>query len=279
MIVVTTVDDLRTALRDRAGRSVGFVPTMGALHRGHLELLHRARAENDVVVLSVFVNPAQFNDPADLAAYPRTDEADRAHAEQAGVDIYFAPTAEAVYPPGFSATVALSGPIVETFEGARRGAGHFHGVTTVVTKLFGMVRPDRAYFGQKDAQQLRVVRAMVADLNIDVRIVDVPTVREPDGLALSSRNVRLSADERATALGLSRALTAGEAAHRRGVTAAEIVLAAELVLSEFGVNPEYLAVVDDADFRQLHEVPPPGSVLIVAAEVGRTRLIDNVVLT
>ena len=278
MIVATTVDDLRGALHERAGRSVGFVPTMGALHRGHLELLRRARQENDVVVLSVFVNPAQFNDPADLAAYPRTDEADRAHAAAAGVDIYFAPAPEAVYPKGFTATVALSGPIVETFEGARRGAGHFHGVTTVVTKLFGMVRPDRAYFGQKDAQQLRVVRAMVADLNIDVRIIDVPTVRESDGLALSSRNVRLSADERTTALGLSRALQAGAAAHQRGVTAAEIVLAAELVLSECRITLEYLAVVDDADFHQLHEVPPAGSVLIVAAEVGRTRLIDNVVL-
>ena len=278
MIVVTTVEDLRHALGERAGRSVGFVPTMGALHRGHLELLHRARAENEVVVLSVFVNPAQFNDPADLAAYPRTDEADRSHAELAGVDIYFAPTPDVVYPAGFTATVALSGPIVETFEGARRGAGHFHGVTTVVTKLFGMVRPDRAYFGQKDAQQLRVVRAMVADLNIDVRIVAVPTVREPDGLALSSRNVRLSAADRATALGLSRALDAGEAAHDRGVTAAEIVLAAELVLTRFGIHPEYLAVVDNADFRQLHEVPPSGSVLIVAAEVGGIRLIDNAVL-
>ena len=278
MIVVTTVEDLRHALGERAGRSVGFVPTMGALHRGHLELLHRARAENEVVVLSVFVNPAQFNDPADLAAYPRTDEADRSHAELAGVDIYFAPTPDVVYPAGFTATVALSGPIVETFEGARRGAGHFHGVPPVVTKLFGMVRPDRAYFGQKDAQQLRVVRAMVADLNIDVRIVAVPTVREPDGLALSSRNVRLSAADRATALGLSRALDAGEAAHDRGVTAAEIVLAAELVLTRFGIHPEYLAVVDNADFRQLHEVPPSGSVLIVAAEVGGIRLIDNAVL-
>lgn len=279
MIVVTTVESLRAALRERLGRSVGFVPTMGALHRGHLELLRRARKDNDVVVLSVFVNPAQFNDPADLAAYPRTDEADRAYAEAAQVDIYFAPPPEAVYPRGFTATVTLAGPIVETFEGAHRGAGHFHGVTTVLTKLFGMVRPDRAYFGQKDAQQLRVVRALVTDLDIDVQIVAVPTVREPDGLALSSRNVRLSPVDRSTAAGLSLALEAGQQAHQRGVLAAEVVLAAELVLSEFGITPEYLAVVDGADFRAVHSVPPVGSVLIVAADVGRTRLIDNAVLT
>ena len=194
MKIVRTVSELRSVLRPFRSGSVGLVPTMGALHDGHLELARRAAAENDVVVMSIFVNPTQFNDPADLQAYPRDEAADAQLAAGAGVDFLFAPSPDEVYPPGFTATVELHGPIVESLEGARRGAGHFRGVTTVVTKLLGMAQPDRAYFGQKDAQQARVVRAMVADLNINTEIVTVPTVREPDGLAMSSRNRRLSAE-------------------------------------------------------------------------------------
>lgn len=242
MIVVHTVGELRQGLTPHRGGSIGFVPTMGALHQGHLELLRRARLDNDVVVLSVFVNPAQFNDPADLVAYPRTDMQDRAHAETAGVDFYFVPTAEAVYPPAFTATVSLAGPIVDTFEGAHRGSGHFHGVTTVVTKLLMMIRPDRAYFGQKDAQQLRVVQALVADLNIEVLIVPVPTVRELDGLAISSRNVRLTADNRLTALGLNRALHAGRAVFQRSEPVEAIIAAASQVLDDHLITPEIPAL-------------------------------------
>jgi len=278
MVVVNTVSSLRQALEAHRTRSIGFVPTMGALHQGHLELLRRAREDNDLVVLSVFVNPAQFNDPADLAAYPRTDVQDRAHAETAGVDIYFAPTADVVYPPAFTTTVALAGPIVETFEGAHRGSGHFHGVTTVVTKLLMMIRPDRAYFGQKDAQQLRVVQALVADLDIEVQIVPVPTVREPDGLAMSSRNVRLTPENRSMALGLNQALNTGRVAFELGETAESIVASAARILDDYSIVPEYLAVVAGENFRQVIGKPAGRAVLIVAATVGRTRLIDNVEL-
>ncbi len=278
MLVVNTVSSLRQALEAHRTRSIGFVPTMGALHQGHLELLRRAREDNDLVVLSVFVNPAQFNDPADLAAYPRTEAQDRAHAETAGVDIYFAPTVDVVYPTAFTATVALAGPIVETFEGAHRGSGHFHGVTTVVTKLLMMIRPNRAYFGQKDAQQLRVVQALVADLDIEVQIVPVPTVREPDGLAMSSRNVRLTPENHSTALGLNQALNTGRVAFERGETAESIVASAARILDDYSITPEYLAVVAGETFRPVVGKPAGRAVLIVAAIVGRTRLIDNVVL-
>ncbi|MET3804244.1 pantoate--beta-alanine ligase [Nakamurella sp. UYEF19] len=278
MLVVNTVNDLRRALAPHRTRSIGFVPTMGALHQGHLELLRRAKHDNDLVVLSIFVNPAQFNDPADLAAYPRTDAADRAHAETAGVDVYFAPTADVIYPPAFTATVALAGPIVETFEGAHRGSGHFHGVTTVVTKLLLMIRPDRAYFGQKDAQQLRVVEALVADLDIEVEIVAVPTVREPDGLAMSSRNVRLTPENRSRALGLHQALSAGRASYELGETAESIVATAKRILDEYSITPEYLAVVNEDDFCEAVGTPSGRAVLIVAALFGNTRLIDNIVL-
>lgn len=281
MTVVRTVADLRALLESRraTGHSIGFVPTMGALHAGHLELVHRASVDNDIVVVSVFVNPTQFNDPADLQAYPRSEQRDVELATGAGADVVFIPGADEVYPPSFTATVALAGPIVDNFEGAHRGAAHFAGVTTVVTKLLNMVGPHRAYFGQKDAQQLRVVRAMVSDLNLDVKIVDVPTVREPDGLALSSRNVRLSPAERAYALGLSRAIFAGKAAFGSGAREATVILAAaRTVLDEFAVHPEYLAVVDSDTFFPLARVDQDGAVLVVAAQIGRTRLIDNVML-
>ncbi len=239
MRIARTVADLRQELRPfRAGGSVALVPTMGALHDGHLQLARRARAENDVVVMSIFVNPTQFNDPADLNAYPRDEQADTELAASAGVDLLFMPTAAEVYPPGFSATVQLHGPIVETLEGARRGVGHFQGVTTVVSKLLGMAQPDRAYFGQKDAQQARVVRALVADLNIDTQIVTVPTVREPDGLAMSSRNRRLNPQDRERAVAVSAAVLAAQAAVQAGERDAAAVLGtAADVLAGRGIEP------------------------------------------
>ncbi len=280
MTIVRTVAELRAALRDRRARGdVGLVPTMGALHDGHLELARRAAAQNATAVMSIFVNPTQFNDPADLAAYPRDEAADVALAASAGVDLVFAPPPVEVYPPGFTATVQLHGPLVETLEGARRGVGHFSGVTTVVTKLLGMVQPDRAYFGQKDAQQERVVRALVRDLNIPTQIVTVPTVREPDGLAMSSRNRRLAPGHRAQAAGLYAALGAGRNAALRGERAADAVLAAATeVLGRYRISPEYLALVDADTFAPLVTLADRPAVLAVAADVGGTRLIDNVII-
>ncbi len=279
MKTVRTVRDLRAALSTQrsAGASVALVPTMGALHDGHLELARRARAENDVVVMSVFVNPAQFDDPADLAAYPREEAADAELAVGVGVDLLFAPPAEEVYPPGFSAWVQLDGPIVLSLEGAQRGVGHFRGVTTVVTKLLGMAAPHRAYFGAKDAQQARVVRALVADLNIDTEIVTVPTVREPDGLAMSSRNRRLDPAERARAVGLFAALRRAQQMTSGGERRAEVILVeAGRILAEHRIAPEYLALVDADTFLPAGTVGARSALLLVAAQIGDTRLIDNV---
>ena len=287
MITVRTVAALRSTLRPArsAGRRIGLVPTMGALHDGHLTLARQAAQDHTpdeprpLVVMSIFVNPTQFNDPNDLQAYPRDEAGDAAMAERAGVDVLFAPDVTAVYPPGFATTIALRGPLVETLEGAVRGPGHFAGVTTVVGKLLNMVQPDRAYFGAKDAQQARVVTAMVRDLDIDTTIVLVPTVREPDGLAMSSRNRRLDPAARRQAVALSRALRAaadGAAAgeHRT----AELIERARAVLDEAGIAAEYLALVDGDSFApvgDLAELSGRSGVLAVAAMVGGVRLIDN----
>lgn len=280
MIVARTVADLRAqvaALR-REGRTVGLVPTMGALHDGHLELVRRAAADCDAVVLTIFVNPAQFTEAADLAAYPRTEERDLELAAAAGVTLTFVPPVAEVYPAGFTATVALHGPLVETLEGASRGSGHFDGVTTVVAKLFNMVGADRAYFGRKDAQQLRIVQAMVADLDLGVDVVAVPTVREPDGLALSSRNVRLPPDDRIRAVGLSRALAAAAALHTAGESdAATLVAAARRELDRSAIEDDYLALVDEQTFLPVDRTER-SALLLVAARLGAVRLIDNVVL-
>ena len=231
MRTVRTVAELREALAPErgAGRTIGLVPTMGALHEGHLALLRRAREQCDVVVMSLFVNPAQFAPGEDLQAYPRDEQRDSDLAAAEGVDLLFAPGLEEVYPPGFATTVSVGG-LTDTLEGApeHRGTEHFAGVTTVVTKLLNMVAPDAAYFGQKDAQQALVIRKLVADLDIPVRIEVCPTVRDPDGLALSSRNAYLSEDERERALGLSRALRAAEQAVAAGRLEADDVLAAEI---------------------------------------------------
>ena len=280
MRIVRTVRELRAALRPhRSTGSIGLVTTMGALHDGHLELCRRARSENDVVVMSIFVNPTQFNDAADLAAYPRDEAADARMAAGAGVDLLFAPDPVEVYPPGFSASVQLHGPIVETLEGARRGVGHFHGVTTVVCKLLNMAQPDRAYFGQKDAQQARVVMALVADLDIDTEIVTVPTVREPDGLAMSSRNRRLSPADRSRAAIIPAALDAAAAAVAGGERdAGKIAGIAEERFAAAGLAPEYVALVDAARFQPVEILGPAPALLAVAVEIGGTRLIDNIPL-
>jgi pantoate--beta-alanine ligase len=249
-----TIAELDAALAPlRGGRRIGLVPTMGALHAGHLALVAAARAECDTVVVSLFVNPAQFDDEADLAAYPRDLARDERVAAAAGVDLLFAPSERELYPPGF-ATWVVPGGIADGLEGAHR-PGHFRGVATVCLKLFNLVRPDVAYFGRKDAQQLAVVKQMVRDLNAGVEIRAVPTVRDADGLALSSRNARLAPEERRRALAIPRALATRDPDRARAVLAAA------------GIEPDYVAVAD-----------LDGETLAIAARVGRTRLIDNVLL-
>jgi pantoate--beta-alanine ligase len=258
MRTIRTVAELRAHL-GAPHASVGLVPTMGALHAGHESLIRAAREENDVVVVSLFVNPAQFNDPRDLEAYPRDERRDGDIAERHGADVLFAPSQQEVYRDGASTKVIVEG-LGEVFEGAHRGAGHFAGVCTVVAKLFNMVQPDRAYFGQKDAQQVAVLKRMVADIDFPLEIRVQPTVRDPDGLALSSRNARLTAEEHDRALALNAAL---QAAAQHGLEAGEAVLA------EQGIEPEYFAAVDPGTFTE------PGNLIVIAATIGTTRLIDN----
>ncbi|HTU75817.1 MAG TPA: pantoate--beta-alanine ligase [Trebonia sp.] len=279
MITLRTVADMRAAIGEarRAGASVGLVPTMGAFHDGHLSLMRRAREQCDRVVVSLFVNPAQFNQQADLERYPRDEARDAALAERAGVDYLFAPPVAQVYPAGFATTVSVAG-ITESLEGASRGRGHFDGVATVVTKLFNIVSPDIAYFGQKDAQQVAVIRQFVSDLNMPVRVEVCPTVREPDGLAMSSRNVRLSAAERARAAALHRALATATEAVAAGERDPAVVRATAIAaLMTAGIDPEYLELVSADTLAPVARVE--GEVLVlVAAWVGATRLIDNEII-
>jgi pantoate--beta-alanine ligase len=280
MRTVRTVAELRAALASTraSGGSIALVPTMGYLHDGHLSLIQAARSEADLVVVSLFVNPKQFNDASDLAAYPRDEHRDAELAADAGAGLLFAPPPEEVYPRGFNTQVRVGGPLTETLEGAHRGAEHFHGVTTVVTKLLNMVSPDVAFFGQKDAQQALVIRRLAADLDIPARIEVAPTVREPDGLALSSRNVRLDDAERHRALALSRALDAARATLAAGTRdAATITTAARAAMTPFEVEPEYLALVDPEDLSPVTAVDQE-TLLAVAAHVGPVRLIDNAIL-
>ena len=249
MRVVRAIEDLREALHPSG--SVGLVPTMGAFHAGHLSLFHAAREECDLVVVSLFVNPSQFDSAADLERYPRDEDGDARLAEDAGIDLLFCPAAEELYPPGYQTWIEveeLSRPLEGTFR-----PGHFRGVATVCCKLFNLVRPQRAYFGQKDAQQVAVVRRMVRDLNLDVEIRVLPTVRDADGLALSSRNVLLSGAERKAASALPRALATRDPEQARALLN--------------GLEVDYLEV---AEFEP--------RVLAAAVRVGSTRLIDNVVL-
>ncbi|MEO6577955.1 MAG: pantoate--beta-alanine ligase [Candidatus Limnocylindria bacterium] len=262
MRIVRTIAEVRDALgpASERGARIGLVPTMGAFHDGHRALMRAARQVSDVVVVSLFVNPAQFNAPDDLARYPRDEERDARDAETEAVDLLFAPTTDELYPAGLDTWVD-PGELATTLEGAAR-PGHFRAVATVCVKLFSIVRPAAAWFGQKDAQQIAVVRGVVADLNLDLEIVALPTVRDADGLALSSRNVFLSPAERTAALALPRALEAGDEAHRRGD---DPVAAARAGLQSAGAAVDYVAV---ADFD--------GPTLVAAIQVGTTRLIDNV---
>lgn len=279
MRIVRTIADVRAAVSDARtdGRTVGLVPTMGALHEGHLSLIRRAREQTGLVVVSLFVNPTQFAPTEDLAAYPRDEERDAAAAAAVGADILFAPAVAEMYPHGFSTTIHITG-LTEVLDGAARGAGHFDGVATVVTKLFQIVTPDIAYFGQKDAQQVLVVRRLVRDLDLPVRIEACPTVREPDGLAMSSRNVYLGPDERRRATALNRALEAAADAVAAGRTDADAVRgAAAAVLAGAGIEPEYLELRDPDDLTELDAVHGR-ALLAIAARVGAARLIDNRIL-
>jgi len=277
MRTIRTIAEMRAYLQNARAerRTIGLVPTMGAFHAGHHSLMRAARSNQDEVVVSLFVNPAQFNDTADLAAYPRSEEQDAAEAADLGVDVLFAPPNSEIYPAGFATSVQVKG-LSEVLEGAKRGASHFAGVCTVVTKLLNIVQPDVAYFGQKDAQQLAVVSRMVKDLDIPVRIEAMPTIREPDGLALSSRNVRLGETDRIRALALHHALEAARAAVEEGERdAARVHSRAAAHLG--GVDAEYLAIVDPESFDPITTID--GRALVaVAARVGPVRLIDNVVL-
>jgi pantoate--beta-alanine ligase len=279
MRTLRTVAEVRTALSaDRqAGRIIGLVPTMGGLHEGHLSLIRQARDECDVVVASLFVNPTQFDDPSDLQAYPRDEARDAGLAAEHGVDYLFAPPAGELYPEAFATRVSVSG-VTEILEGAARGRSHFDGVTTVVTKLFNIVAPAIAYFGQKDAQQAVVVRRLVADLNIPVRVEICPTVREPDGLAMSSRNVRLQGEDRRRAAALHHALQTIQDAVDGGIS--DPVVARDRALAELGaagVSPEYLELVSADTLAPVARIEA-GALAVVAARVGGTRLIDNLLI-
>lgn len=277
--IVRSVADLREALEParRGGRRIGLVPTMGAFHDGHRSLMERAAATCDVVVVSLFVNPTQFAPTDDLAAYPRDEARDAAIADDAGVDLLFAPPVEEVYPDGFATSVSVGG-LTDDLEGAHR-PGHFDGVATVVAKLLNMVGPTVAFFGQKDAQQALVIRRLVRDLNLPVRVEVCPTVREPDGLAMSSRNAYLGAEDRARAVGLSRALDAAAAAIAAGERdAGQVAATGRAVLAEHGIEAEYFALVSEQTLSPVTTID--GDVLLaVAARVGPARLIDNTLVT
>ena len=261
----------------RAGRSIGLVPTMGALHEGHLSLIRRCRAENDVAIMTLFVNPIQFNRKDDLDRYPRDLERDSRMARETGVDIVFAPGMAQMYPQGFATYVSVEG-ITDRWEAASR-PGHFRGVATVCAKLFTICRPHRAYFGQKDYQQSLVVGRMVLDLNLDLEIIVLPTVREADGLALSSRNVLLNPEERREAAVLSRALMEAQTAVRAGERDGSRLASA----IEARIRTAPLAVVDYVGVCDPHTLEPLSAitgraVAVVAASFGTTRLIDNAIL-
>lgn len=279
-----TKAELRAAVAEakREGQTIGFVPTMGYLHEGHLSLIRAARAECDLVVMSLFVNPTQFGEGEDLDRYPRDEERDLRLAGEAGADLVFAPPVEEVYPDGldrFDAYVEVTGSLTAVLDGdpSRRGPGHFRGVTTVVAKLFNLVNPDVAYFGRKDAQQAVVIRRMARDLDFPVRIEVLPTVREDDGLAMSSRNAYLGSEDRKRATALSRALAAAERGARSGSLEAGLE-AARRELAAAGIEPEYLEARDAETLERVHALEGRPVLVLVAAQVGAARLIDNVLV-
>ena len=284
MRTVRTRAELREELAGprREGKRIGLVPTMGYFHEGHLSLMRRAREDCDVVVVSLFVNPTQFGPGEDLDAYPRDEQRDADLAEREGVDLLWIPNGDEMYPDGFGTTVEVSESLTGILEGdpEHRGPSHFRGVTTIVAKLFNSVQPDVAYFGRKDAQQAVVIKRMVQDLDFPVEIEILPTVREDDGLALSSRNAYLTGDERERAAALSRALRAAEAAAAEGESSVPALVETALAeLRNSGVEPEYVEARDAEDLSPLAELNGRAVLLAVAARVGRARLIDNVVIT
>ena len=279
MRVVRTLAELAAVLErardDR--RTIGLVPTMGAFHEGHLSLIRLGRSRCEELVVSLFVNPSQFDEHADLERYPRDERRDVELAAAAGADVLFAPPVAEMYPPGFATAVEVIG-LTDRLEGAARGAAHFRGVATVVTKLLCMTAPQVAFFGQKDAQQLALIRRLVADLNLPVAVECAPTVREADGLAASSRNVLLSSEERGRALALPAGLCAARELAQTGVRSrAELLLGARQAMVERGVEPEYLELVDPDSFESRERLTR-AALLVVAARVGSVRLIDNVEL-
>ncbi len=281
MEVIRAAADFRAACEAAraGGRSLGFVPTMGSFHDGHLSLVRRARGEREVVAVSVFVNPLQFGPHEDFEAYPRDLDRDLGLARAEGVDLVFAPSVEEMYPGGTPAVTVDPGPLAERLEGAIR-PGHFRGVSTVVAKLFHAVGPSAAYFGEKDAQQLAIVRRMVRDLSFPIELVGCPIVRERDGVAMSSRNAYLSPEERVAARCLSRGLSRAQALLAAGERSAQPLVAA--VRTEVDEEPlaaiDYAVMVDDETFEEVQDVTSPARAL-VAARIGKPRLIDNVLLT
>jgi len=277
MQVIATVAEMQAA-RGSVPSGVGLVPTMGFLHEGHLSLVEQARRDNEALVVSIFVNPTQFAPNEDLDRYPRDMDRDLELLAQERVDAVFAPTADDMYPPGFDDWVDPQGPLVDRLEGESR-PGFFRGVCTVVARLFRIVQPDRAYFGQKDAQQLRVIRQMVRDLERPVEIVAMPIVREPDGLAMSSRNAYLSPDQRENAAALSQALSEARQLVRDGVRDADRIRSrARDVLADAGdITIDYVSVADEQTLTELDAIDRP-ALLLLAAKIGATRLIDNTIL-
>jgi pantoate--beta-alanine ligase len=284
MKIVRSKPELRASLVEprRSGRRIGLVPTMGYFHDGHLALMRAARRECDLVVVSLFVNPTQFGPGEDLDTYPRDEQRDSELAEHEGVDLLWIPSVEQMYPGGFATTVEVAGDLTAALEGDRdrRGPGHFRGVTTVVAKLFNSVQPDVAYFGRKDAQQALVIERMVEDLDFPVEIRALPTVREEDGLALSSRNAYLSPDERERALAISRGLRAAERAAAGGATSTRVLVEAALTeLRRAGVEPDYVEARSAEDLSPIAELNGRPILVAVAARIGKARLIDNILIT
>ena len=284
MKTVRTRSELRQALAEprREGKRIGLVPTMGFFHEGHLSLMRGAREDCDVVVVSLFVNPTQFGPGEDLDAYPRDEARDGELAALEGVDLLWMPDGDEMYPEGFATTVEVANSLTGVLEGdpEHRGPSHFRGVTTVVAKLFNSVQPDIAYFGRKDAQQALVIERMTKDLDFPVEIAVLPTVREEDGLALSSRNAYLTAEQRSQAAAISRALRAAEETARGGETSVEaLVEAARNELSNSGIEPEYVEARAAEDLSPVAELNGRPVLLAVAARVGRARLIDNILIT
>jgi pantoate--beta-alanine ligase len=280
MRVITKIKEMKEYSRKvrEEGKAIGFVPTMGALHEGHMSLVKAARKECDIVVMSIFVNPAQFGPGEDYEKYPRETESDIEKAKEGGVDCIFAPAAEEMYPGGYISYVELDGPMTEVLCGKSRPE-HFKGVSTVVAKLFNIMSPHKSYFGQKDAQQAAIIKKMVKDLNMDTEVVVMPIIRERDGLAMSSRNSYLSGDERHQALGIYRSLKQAEQFFASGERDPDKIKNGikKILLGEKDVKIDYVEIVDDETLQPL-DLLRDGALIAVAAFVGSTRLIDNIVL-